>query len=108
MTRAPGNASRAEVADVHLLGGVRRAVVDDPRLAGVTAGGGEGGRRGGAGAEMWRGIIGAQPCEQRGGLQPKIDEAGAGNGDFVGVAEKLLAAMPPDLRDAIFRRRRAG
>ncbi len=67
---------RPQVADVHLLRGVGRGVVDHPGLA--AAGGG------GAGLEVVRGVVGTQPGQQGGGLQGEVDEAGAGDDDLVG------------------------
>ncbi|OQB90602.1 MAG: hypothetical protein BWX86_02205 [Verrucomicrobia bacterium ADurb.Bin122] len=67
----------AQVADVHLLGGVGRAVVDDPGLPGLRgAGGGAGGERFTAGKR-------GEPGLERGRARGEIDEAGAGDGDRV-------------------------
>ena len=64
---------RAQVADVHLLRGVGRRVVDDPRLPGEHGGG--------ADAEVFLGVVGGEPVLQRGGREAEIDEARAGDFD---------------------------
>ena len=60
---------RAQVADVHLLGGVRRRVVDDDRL-------------GCCGARDAEALVGADLCQQSAECrlgQGQVDEAGAGD-----------------------------
>ena len=69
---------RADVADVHLLRGVGRAVVHDVAAARVE--------RGGAGAEVGRGGVGGEPPVERSGLEAEVDETGAGDLGVVGGA----------------------
>jgi len=69
----------ADVADVELLGGVGRAEVDDVALALV--------KRGGAGLQVLRGVVGAEPGEEGGGLEAEVDEARAGDADLEDLAQ---------------------
>ena len=66
---------RAEMADMHLLRRVGRGVVHDPGLA-VPG-------RGRVGPQVRGRVMGAQPGEERGGLEREIDEPGSGDGDGV-------------------------
>ena len=65
--------SGAEVADVHLLRGVRRRVVNDPRLAGASAGG--------ARLELFLGAVSLQPREEGGWFQTEVDETRTREGE---------------------------
>ena len=62
---------------MHLLGGVGRAVVDDPGLSGLCRAGG------GTGSERLARGVGGEPGLERGGMCGEIDEAGASDGDRV-------------------------
>ena len=76
---------RAQVADVHLLGGVGRAVVDDhgvPLLRGRRAGG-----------ERVAAAVRHEPGEQGGGLELEVDETRPGDRD---VEERREFAELPD------------
>jgi hypothetical protein len=64
---------RTQMADVHLLRGVGRTVIDDPGLAAL------GRSSGGAGGERLAAGVGDQPGLERGGLGGEIDETRSGD-----------------------------
>ena len=58
---------RAQVADVHLLGGVRGRIIDQPGLAAAGTGG--------SGLQVLLRVIGLQPAEQGGRLEAEVQES---------------------------------